>query len=267
LLYDLGLDPEVTGITKFCVHPEQWFRAKTRVGGTKQLHTGKIKDLRPDLILANKEENVKTQIEELARDFPVWISDVHDLPSALEMMESVGRITNKKNEAETLLTRINENFSLLANHSSLAINKSAQASERGLSSHPQTPNFQLSSAAEGLPQALRTAYLIWKDPFMTIGGDTFIHDMLGRAGFTNIFADRSRYPEITLQELQDADCQVLLLSSEPYPFKQNHIDGLQSRLPDTKILLVDGELFSWYGSRLEKAPAYFIQLQQQIQAL
>jgi ABC-type Fe3+-hydroxamate transport system substrate-binding protein len=267
LLYDLGLDQEVRGITKFCVHPEQWFRAKTRVGGTKQLHLDKIRDLKPDLILANKEENVKAQIEELSNDFPVWISDVNDLQTALEMIQTVGKITNKEKGAEGLIARIKANFSLLADFIHRPTSTNESMSGKLQKEQPRTSNLKPPSAAERLPQVQRTAYLIWKDPYMTIGGDTFIHDMLHQAGFENIFAGRSRYPETSIEELQAADCRLLLLSSEPYPFQQKHIDELQVLLPNTKILLVDGELFSWYGSRLEKAPAYFQQLQQQIQAL
>jgi ABC-type Fe3+-hydroxamate transport system substrate-binding protein len=102
---------------------------------------------------------------------------------------------------------------------------------------------------------------------MTVGGDSFINDMLSHAGFENIFAHQTRYPETSIEQLRIANCQLLLLSSEPFPFRQKHIDELQKELPATKMILVDGEMFSWYGSRLSKAPAYFRQLQQQIQAL
>lgn len=231
LLYDVGLDAEVIGITKFCVHPEKWFKIKTRVGGTKQLHIDKIRELQPDLIIANKEENVQEQIETLAKEFPVWISDVNNLPDALNMIASVGNITGKQQQTKSITQQIQHNFSQL-----------------------QTSNLQP-----------RTCYLIWRDPYMTIGGDTFINDMLLHAGFQNVFADQKRYPAITVEQLKAANCQLLLLSSEPYPFKQKHADELQAQLPNTKIMLVDGEFFSWYGSRLLKAPAYFSQLQ--IQAL
>jgi ABC-type Fe3+-hydroxamate transport system substrate-binding protein len=233
LLFDLGLDEEVIGITKFCVHPEHWFKTKTRVGGTKQLHLDKIKELQPDLIIANKEENVREQIEELAKDFPVWISDVNNLNDALEMINSIGEIVNKQTTAKKITDQIKRSFAQL-----------------------QTTNHKL-----------QTSYLIWKDPYMTIGNDTFIYDMLQRCGFQNIFEDQKRYPEISMEQLQTSNCQLLLLSSEPYPFKQKHIDELQPLLPDTKIILVDGEMFSWYGSRLLKAPAYFQQLQNQVLSL
>lgn len=233
LLYHLGLEEEVIGITKFCVHPQKWFRQKQRVGGTKNVDLEKVAALQPDLVIANKEENVKAQIEELAKNFPVWVSDVNTPQDAYAMMQSIGEITGRKNTAESLVHQIRDNFSQL-----------------------QTPD-----------KKLQTAYLIWKDPYMTVGGDTFIHQMLEAAGMTNLFADRLRYPAITLDELQAVNCQLLLLSSEPYPFQQKHVDELQQQLPSTTVLPVDGELFSWYGSRLLQAPAYFQQLQQKIATL
>ncbi|MDQ3682211.1 MAG: helical backbone metal receptor, partial [Bacteroidota bacterium] len=114
---------------------------------------------------------------------------------------------------------------------------------------------------------LKTCYLIWREPYMTVGDYTFINDMLEHAGFQNIFADKIRYPEITIRQLLLSKCQLLLLSSEPYPFKQKHITELQIKLPGIKIILADGEIFSWYGSRLLQAPAYFQKLHQQIKAI
>ena len=223
LLSYFGLDKEVIGITKFCVHPRKWFTTKTRVGGTKTVNIGLIKKLQPDLIIANKEENVKEQIEDLAADFNVWVTDVNNLENALVMIKDVGEIIHKRNEAKILITKIKTNFSQL-----------------------QTKNYNL-----------QTAYLIWQKPYMTIGGDTFISDMLKHCGLQNIFEDKKRYPEITMHDLHIANCQLVLLSSEPYPFKQKHVDELLQQLPGKKIILVDGEMFSWYGSRLLKASKYF----------
>ena len=233
LLFDLGLDKEVIGITKFCVHPAEWFKTKTRIGGTKKLDLDKIKQLHPDIIFANKEENSKEQIEELAKQFPVWISDVNSLDGALEMIEAIGTVTSKQQQAEKIKQQIKKNFSQLI-----------------------TPTSKS-----------KACYLIWKDPYMTVGGDAFIHEMITRAGFQNVFAQKSRYPQITIRDLQHMNCELLFLSSEPYPFKQKHLDEFQQLLPNKKILLVDGEMFSWYGSRLIKAPAYFQQLAQQIAAI
>ena len=235
LLYDLGLEEEVVGITKFCIHPTIWFRNKTRVGGTKTVNLDVIRALQPDLIIANKEENIKEQVEALAHDFPVWISDVNNLEEALDMIKQIGSITNKKEAAEAISQRIEDAFT----------NLKSQVSN----------------------QRLRTAYLIWKDPYMTVGGDTFIHHMLSHAGFDNLYTSQQRYPETTVAELQALNCELLLLSSEPYPFKQKHIEELQALLPNTMILLVDGEAFSWYGSRLLYTPAYIEQLQKAIATL
>jgi len=243
LLCDLGLSDEVIGITKFCVHPAEWFQSKTRIGGTKQLDIEKIKSLKPDLIIANKEENLKEQVEELAKYFPVWISDIDILDDALEMIMSIGEITNKKTKAEEIVNKIRTHFNELKNAPS--------AKALLLEKYPRPP----------------VCYLIWREPYMTTGGDTFINDMLQRCGFENIFKDRQRYPEISINDLQEKNCQLILLSSEPFPFKQQHVHELQEIFPETMILLADGEMFSWYGSRLIKAPAYFEQLQIQVLSL
>lgn len=250
LLAALGLVEEVTGITKFCIHPEKWFREKQRVGGTKTVNLEKIASLQPDLILANKEENVKEQVDALAKNFPVWVSDISTLDEALAMMKSVGEITGRLEKASSLVEQIRSEFAQLK-----VLNSSAEVSV-GPDIKRQPPNFKT-----------QTAYLIWKDPYMTICSDTFIHDMMCRAGFDNVFGDRLRYPQITLDELQAKNCDLLFLSSEPYPFGQKHIAELQPYLPTTKILLVDGEMFSWYGSRLLKAASYFKSLQAQINGL
>lgn len=231
LLYHLGLADEVVGITKFCVHPQQWHVSKPKVGGTKNIDIEKIKSLRPGLIIANKEENVKEQIEALANEFPVWVSDVHDLSTAYEMMLSVGSMAGRENEAKNLVLKIKELFDTFK---------------------PASVNY------------LKTAYLIWRKPYMSIGGDTFIHQMLLYNGFENVFANQNRYPEIKIAELAERQCELVLLSSEPYPFKQKHIEELKQSLPNTKIFLVNGELFSWYGSRLLEAPHYFKALRQNL---
>jgi ABC-type Fe3+-hydroxamate transport system substrate-binding protein len=229
LLFDLGLNDEVIGITKFCVHPQQWFKTKTRIGGTKNINIEKIKSLQPDLVIANKEENVKEQIEALEKFTTVYVSDVLNIDDAKNMIIEIGKLVNKNAEARLLVDEIERKFLQLKN-----VNQ----------------------------QKLPAAYLIWNDPYMTIGGDTFINDMMQHCGFKNIFEDQLRYPEINIEQLQELNCKFLLLSSEPYPFKKKHIEALQPSLPAAKILLVDGEMFSWYGSRLLLTPGYFMQLMQ-----
>lgn len=232
LLYDLGLDVEVVGITKFCVHPDSWYRSKTRVGGTKTLDVATIQSLQPDWILANKEENVKEQIEACAAFAQVYVSDVYDLPSALQMIADIGGICEQREAATQLSKEITEGFS------------------------------QLEIAA---PKTV--VYLIWKDPVMSVGQDTFIHDMIQRNGWTNLMGAESRYPSIEMGVLQGMRPDLLLLSSEPYPFGAAHVASFQQLLPDTDILLVDGTYFSWYGSRLKESAGYFEELQGVIAAL
>jgi len=232
LLADLGLEEEIVGITKFCVHPEEWFRHKTRVGGTKQYHFDKIALLEPDLIIGNKEENDEEQIRELQKLYPVWMSDIHNLDEALEMILKIGTLTGKEDKAKEIARDIQSEFSLLEQNMS------------GMHS-------------------LNVAYLIWRNPYMGVGHNTFIDSMLRRLRMNNCF-DSGRYPETTLQEMKELNPEVVLLSSEPYPFKEQHIQEIKSVLPQAVVVLVDGEMFSWYGSRLLKAPAYFRQIIHQI---
>lgn len=228
----IGLEEEVVGITKFCVHPAHWFRSKQRVGGTKQVHLETVRALQPDLIIANKEENVKEQVQALAGIAPVWTSDINTIQDALQMMEAIGTLTGKQAEAAALVKTINTRRELLRK--------------------------QVTGKNESLP----VAYLIWKDPYMTVGGDTFIDAMLQESGYRNVFANRNRYPVISIADLKAAAPQCLFLSSEPYPFTQQHVDELQQSLPDLRIQLVDGEMFSWYGSRMTASFDYFLKMQQ-----
>jgi ABC-type Fe3+-hydroxamate transport system substrate-binding protein len=222
LLFDLGLENEVLGITKFCIHPKEIFQTKEKIGGTKNLNIQKIISLKPDLIIANKEENVKEQIELLAEKYPVWLTDVNNYDDTLNMIADLGMITRKSEKAELILHTINEQFSI--------------------------PVFT---------KKRKAVYLIWKSPLMTIGGDTFIDSMMYKAGFENTFHHLTRYPEIELETIANSDCEFVLLSSEPYPFKQKHVDEFKIALPDKKIIIVDGEMFSWYGSRMLKSVDYF----------
>lgn len=231
LLYHLGLKERVIGITKFCVHPKAWFQEKVRVGGTKNVNIEKLLALKPDLVLANKEENRKDDVELLAQQVPVWVTDIATLDDALTMIETIGAITNTSAKAAEILQQIIAGFEQLK---------------------PVTA------------QRLRVCYLIWKDPYITVGGDTFIHDMLLHAGYQNCSEETQRYPAIDLQQIQNAHCDCVLLSSEPFPFSEKHIAELQQQLPHQKMVLVDGELFSWYGSRLLQAPAYFKLLRRQL---
>lgn len=218
LLFHLGLQEEVVGITKFCIHPDSWFRTKTRVGGTKQINSDIVRSLAPDLVIANKEENTKEMIEELETFTQVWISDVSDLSEAEEMILGLGEILGKSSEAKRIVEEITFEF-----------NKLIPLSERKT-----------------------VKYYIWKLPDLMVGKRTFIDDMLTKCGFIN-GVEAERYPEDDGEIVPD----LILLSSEPYPFKESDFDYFQQRYPGADIQIVDGEMFSWYGSHLLKSPEYF----------
>lgn len=229
----IGLNEEVIGITKFCVHPNRWFRSKQRIGGTKNVDIEKVRALQPDLIIANKEENVREQVLELEKIAPVWTSDIHSIEEALSMMQSIGALTGKTTEASSLIKTIEAKRALLQKQ------------------------------VNDTKKRLRVVYLIWKDPYMAAGGDTFIDTMLQACGWNNCLKDQMRYPEISLSELTQLRPDLVLLSSEPYPFQQKHIAELELVLPGTQIILANGEMFSWYGSRMADAFDYFRKMLQE----
>ena len=233
LLFYLGLEKEVVGITKFCVHPEHQFRSKPRIGGTKKFNFEKIKSLEPDLLIGNKEENQKEQIKQLEASYPVWMSDIITFEDALDMIEQLGVITQKEDKAYKLIEKIIIAFEPL----------------RKFSNQKPKPTV---------------AYLIWNKPYMVAADKTFINTMLQMAGFDNIFGDKERYPSVSSEELATAQPDCIFLSSEPYPFKTKHLEELRIICPNATVQLVDGELFSWYGNRLLLAARYFLELNHQL---
>jgi len=230
-LFDLKLDERVVGITKFCVHPKEWLKQKEIVGGTKQQNLDKVKDLKPDLIIASKEENVKQYVEKFSKICPVYVSDVIDFNSALRMMKDIGELTGESIKSEKIIGRIHHQFD--------SMHQSASK--------------------------IKVAYCIWKNPWMWAGDDTFISKMLGCAGYENI-VKTDRYPEIEISEIVKDNPDYIFLSSEPFPFQEKHIDELKREHPDANLIIVDGEMFSWYGSRMLKAPQYFKSLLHQLKS-
>lgn len=227
LLYDLGLEDSIVGITKFCVHPFHLKSTKTVIGGTKQVKIGKIKALNPDIIIANKEENTKEIVLELSKICPVLVTDIKTIEDNSQMITDFGQLFNKRIEAQKWNDKINFAFQ----------------------------DFQQFIKEKSIK---KVAYFIWANPYMVVGKDTFINELLKLNRFENIFEVKGRYPEITLEELkQKEDLDLILLSSEPFPFKDEHAFEVGHYTNNAKIFFVDGEYFSWYGSRLLKAFAYF----------
>ncbi|MFY1047206.1 ABC transporter substrate-binding protein [Chryseobacterium sp. GP-SGM7] len=223
-LFDLGLtENEVIGRTKFCIHPSEKVKNVEIIGGTKNLNLDKIQSLKPDLILANKEENVKEQVEALMNDFKVIVYNTETIEDNYYLLKNLGLLFHKEEKAQLFNLKIYE----ILNQTQI--------------------NYRI-----------KTAYLIWNNPYMTVGSDTFIHHILTEIGFENIFKNQTRYPEIQATDLTEAE--VIMLSSEPFPFKEKHIEELKKIFPDKRIMIVDGEAFSWYGTHIAKCENYFKEL-------
>lgn len=219
LLVDLGLEERIVGVTKFCVYPKNIKRRKIIVGGTKNYRMEVIERLQPDLIIGNKEENEREGIEALMKKYPVWLSDICSVEDSFEMITGLGGLLGASMQAEQIVQQLKSDFS------------------------------------KPLPKKGSGIYLIWNDPVMAAGRGTFIDEMLEFAGFSNLVMT-ARYPELSQEELIGYNPDYLLLSSEPYPFGEPHRSFFQSLMPHSKIELVDGEMFSWYGSRLLHARKY-----------
>ncbi len=227
LLFDLGLDAGIVGVTRYCIYPHDKTDKRVKIGGTKIFQFEVIDKLQPDLIIGNKEENYPEGIRKLQKKYPVWMSDITTLEDALLMIWGIGELVNKAENASKIISEIRINIDNLKNY-----------------------------------PLLKVVYFIWKDPYMVAGGNTFITNMLYKCGLINIFNKAAGYPKINLDQI--ADAELILLSSEPYPFNQDDLEFFRKKYPDLPCLLVDGTMFSWYGSRLKYAAAYYRTLRKEI---
>jgi len=218
LLIDLGLKDQLVGRTRFCIHPESEVEDIEIIGGTKNPNLEKIIELKPDFILANKEENRKEDIEVLEKYSEGMVSEIESIQDAILEISALGEKLGVNTQAQVLIQKITGL----------------------LNDRPAT-------------ETLSVAYLIWKDPWMTIGNDTYIHDVLHKYNLNNVYGLHKRYPKTTLKDLAEKNPDLILLSSEPYPFKEKHLKELKENCPDSKIKLVNGEWFSSYGSRMIEA--------------
>ena len=218
LLFDLGLGHRVVGRTRFCIHPKGSVENVPIIGGTKNPKIEAIRELKPDLIIANKEENRKEDIEQLEGDFRVMVTEISTIEEALFAIHDIGWTCGVQEVAGDLIS-------------------------------------QIQSVMKGVPDEppMTAAYFIWRDPWMSVGNDTYIHSVMEHWNFKNVYADEVRYPKITLYELSLKKPEIILLSSEPYPFKEKHIKEVSDACPGSNIVLVNGEWFSWYGSRMKHA--------------
>jgi len=222
LLWDLNLQNELIGVTKFCIHPETLRAEKIIVGGTKNVKIERLLALKPDFVIANLEENTKEEIEIISAQIPTYISNINSIEEMKVLISDIGRICDRELESKGILEKVQNTMD------------------------------------EIIPiQPKRTAlYLIWNDPFMSIGNDTFINHILERVGYKNCVDNKTRYPVLTEEEINQLQPDEILLSSEPYPFNEKHQIEIQKMFPNSNVSIVDGEAFSWYGSRIYKVKEY-----------
>ncbi|MGB0896661.1 MAG: ABC transporter substrate-binding protein [Flavobacteriaceae bacterium] len=237
LLVDLGLEAFIVGVTKFCVHPVHIRKSATIVGGTKQVHYDKIKALQPDVILCNKEENTKEMVEALENIAPVHVSEIYTIHDTVDLIEHYGKLFTIESKANSINVQLVQLYNAF-------------------------------KADMELKKPIKVAYFIWRKPWMVAANNTIIQHLLSLNKFENVYTELNRYPEVSIETLKTThQPDVILLSSEPYPFKEKHILELQQILPQQQILLVDGEYFSWYGTRLLGAFDYFKTLRTKIETL
>lgn len=228
-LFALGLDAAIVGVTVYCVEPREGVARKAKVGGEKNPNLDRIRDLSPDLVIANVEENLKEHVDTLRQwGIPVWVTYPKTVRAGIDMVRELGALTSTAERAETLASELT---TLL------------QETRQRVSARPGTSVF----------------YPIWRNPYMTINCDTYIHDMLTVCGGANLFGDRAeRYPTISLDEVAAARPSVIVLPDEPFRFRPIHVRDF-APYPDipavrsNRIHLMDGKLFCWYGPRIADA--------------
>lgn len=234
LLYDLGLEDNIVGITSYCVHPFHFLATKKSVGGTKKVNLTRVKELLPDFIICNKEENTPEMVTALSEIAPVYVSDVNTIEDSLDLIQQLGNILSCRTEATNLISKIN--FKL--------------------------DDFKLYIKDK---PSRKVAYFIWAKPWMVAANNTFINEILKLNKFENIYQNLDRYPTIPLEKIRfDGDPRIVLLPSEPFKFTDDHAFEIASYANRSMTVFTDGEYFSWYGSRLLKAFDYFKQLQEKI---
>jgi ABC-type Fe3+-hydroxamate transport system substrate-binding protein len=228
-LYHIGLGDKITGRTVFCTEPKDLVINAKNIGGTKKVRYADIELLNPDIIICNKEENSEEIVDTLSQKHCTWVSNIKTLDDAYKMMLDLGKLFNKTSDTRLLVEEIKNSFE----------------------------NSKIYKQYTCL-------YLIWRKPYMSVGNDTFIHHLMSKAGFYNILRGETRYPELEAEQIAELRPEVVFLSSEPYPFSEKHIEEIKNILPASKIIMVDGDLFSWYGSRLRYSQPYFNELQRRI---
>lgn len=226
-LCDMGLHKFLVGRTDFCTPVLQPLDSNTQkyseeiptVGGTKNVNVDFVKTLTPDIIFASKEENDKHTIEILSKEHKCFVFEINSIDDSIKMIKTIGEIFINKCDVNELIHTIEQSF------------------------------LQLPK----LNRVHNALYLVWKDPYIAAGKNTYIDSLLSFVGFSNSIQNE-KY--ITLNNLNNLECDIIFLPSEPYKFTEEDKLVIQKMRSDAKILLVDGEMFCWYGSHMVKSALY-----------
>lgn len=247
-LVDLGAGERLVGRTKFCIHPEAIVKDIPEIGGTKQVRMADLDALAPDLILAEMEEQTPELVAELEENYPVFVTRVENIPDALTMIRDVGALLD----------------GAFAHLSTAQLPQKPIPADRPALKTAQTLATEIDRSLQAiapLAQPMSCVYLIWENPVMGVGANTYINSVLSYMGLVNgLLTHEGRYPTLSHAEIKTLSPSVLMLSSEPFPYKTKHLEVYQALLPQTQVMCVDGEMFSWYGTRMQKAAAYLAQL-------
>ena len=227
-LFALGAGDDVVGCTIYCREPADGVAGKTRVGGEKNPRLDVIRDLGPDLVLANVEENVREHVDTLRGwGVPVYVCYPRTVAEGIRLVRELGEVTARTRRGGEL------------------------AEELGAA-------LDAVQAASGARRA-RVFCPIWRQPYMTINRDTYVHDMLAVCGADNVFAERAeRYPVVELAAVAAAAPDVIVLPDEPYRFRRAHLPDFSphAEMPavrDGRVHFIDGKLLTWYGPRIAEA--------------
>jgi ABC-type Fe3+-hydroxamate transport system substrate-binding protein len=224
-LVAMGLADALVGVTRYCIHPKEALAGIPRVGGTKDPDLEAIRAAKPDLVFCNGEENRKEDIDLLKREFPVDLTHPRTVGEVPALLRHFGRLTGREEESEKISLKVKEAL------------ERVEAGMRG----SRAPRF-------------RYVYLIWKDPWMTVGPRTYIADLLRRVGGSLSFKEEtfseSDYPTFSESEIIASSPDVLVLPDEPYRFRERDAAFWRERVPEgTRVVLVSGDDFCWHGVR------------------
>lgn len=230
LLVDLGLGGQLVGRTGFCVHPRAVVRRLPKIGGTKGFSIDRLRALAPTHVIVNIDENRRDEVSALDAFVPhVIVTHPLTVGDNLELYRLLGGVFDREAQASALAAGLEREWTALR------------------------------AQSERLPRQ-SVLYLIWQEPWLGVARDTYISHVLAAAGWDSLpSASALRYPPVDLPQLA-AQAHLVLLSSEPYPFRERHRRLLGEQLPGVRVALIDGEMVSWYGSRAIRGLAYLRQL-------